>query len=109
MREKRAVSLSGNAIEWLNICGRIDARVCPISESTLHRTRERLCQAAVTWLKDGARHTYASAHLAKDKSIELLLLQMGHKDPTMLWRHYYRSMSAADADRFWSIRPSGEK
>jgi integrase len=101
-RDKRAVDISVNCIEWINASGvNRTGKVFPFSQSTLNRKREVLCKLAkVKWIKDGPRHTYASAHITKHQSIDRLLLQIGHKgNPRTLWKHYYRTMSATDAKR----------
>jgi integrase len=57
------------------------------------------------WLKDGLRHTFASAHMAKFGDATKLMLAMGHKDLKMIWKNYYRHMTTEEADKFWGIVP----
>ena len=106
-RERRTVDLSGNAVEWIDATmPREVGRVVPFSAATLKRKRASLLSAAgVDWIKDGLRHTFASAHLAKFGDATKTMLSLGHKDLKMVWRHYYRHMTPEDADKFFSIRP----
>ena len=78
----------------------------PFSESTLSRKRADLVEkSGVRWLKDGLRHTFASAHMAKHSDATKLMLAMGHKDLKMIWKNYYRHMTEPEAEKFWSIVP----
>jgi hypothetical protein len=86
--------------------------VVPFSASTLKRKRIALCAAdqekerkAIEWIDDGLRHTFCSAYLTQHESVDRLLLQTGHSDPAVLWRHYYRVMTKADAGQYWALRP----
>jgi integrase len=112
-RRRRFVDVSPNCIAWIQATGvqRV-GKVFPASPKTLQRKRIALCAAnqekewkAITWIPDGLRHTFCSAYLTKHESVDRLLLQTGHSDPAILWRHYYRSMTKADSKAFWEIRP----
>jgi integrase len=81
-------------------------RVFPFSASTLARKRADLVEKAnVTWLKDGFRHTFASAHMAKHGDATKTMLALGQKDLKMIWRHYYRHMTAEETEKFWAMMP----
>jgi integrase len=60
----------------------------------------------VQQIKHGPRHSYASYLVARDGSIDALLLNMGHEDAATTFRHYHRVASQRAAKTFWSIRPS---
>ncbi len=88
-RERRTVDLSANAVAWLRAVRPKDAagRVFPFSASTLARKRADLVEKAnVTWLKDGFRHTFASAHMAKHGDATKTMLALGQKDLKMIWQ-----------------------
>jgi integrase len=59
----------------------------------------------VQQIKHGPRHSYASYLLARDQSVDALLLNMGHEDGSTLFKHYHRATSHRTAKTFWSIRP----
>ena len=110
-RERRSVDLSDNAVAWLRTVWPKEhsGRVFPFSESTLARKRADLVEkTGIRWLKDGLRHTFASAHMAKHSDATKLMLAMGHKDLKMIWKNYYRHMTAEEADKFWAISPSAK-
>lgn len=65
-------------------------------------------RAGVAWGKDAARHTFATFHFAKFKNRFALEAAMGHgRDSTVLEIHYRGLAGAAEAERFWGIRPAG--
>lgn len=113
VRRKRAVVIPKNCIAWILASGVMrSGRVMPYSSTTLKRRRIKICAAdkeegwaQIDWINDGLRHTYCSAHLARHESVDRLLIQVGHTNPAILFRHYYRMMTEQDAKAFWSIRP----
>lgn len=111
-RTRRFVDIPANCVKWIDdaLFGiPTTGRVAPFSKTTLRRKRRKLhVETGVEVIQDGLRHTYASAWLTKHKSSDELAIQMGHRSPGMLYRHYYRSMTATDADKFWAILPSSE-
>jgi integrase len=109
-RRRRFVDISANCIEWVRASTvNTQGRVVPFSASTLTRKRQALCEdLALDWIPDGFRHTYCSAHLAKHGDVNKLLIQTGHSNPGMLWRHYYRVMPSGDADKYWQIFPPAQ-
>jgi integrase len=108
---KRWIDLSENALAWLNEYrnrgGKMEGRIAPFSISTLRRKRRRNALAAglKVWPQQGARHTYCSAWLRQHGDINKLVLQAGHESPTVLWNHYYQTMTPRDAAAFWAIYP----
>lgn len=62
--------------------------------------------SGVRQIKHGPRHSYASYLLARDGSVDALLLNMGHEDAATTFRHYHRVASQRAAKTFWNIRPS---
>jgi integrase len=106
-RRRRSVPLSENAVEWLKTYGdRRVGRLCEFSAMTLIRKRAaNHKRAGVAVVKDGMRHGFCSAHLAKFGDVTKSLLASGHTDSKIFWQHYYRAMSASEAEAYWSIRP----
>jgi integrase len=110
---KRSVPLSDNAVAWLKAAGvKKSGRIFPFSDSTLKRKRkenhERTAsedQTAVKVVKDGLRHAFCSAHLAKHGDLTKSLLASGHTDAKVFWQHYYRAMSKEEAKEYWAIKP----
>ena len=51
------------------------------------------------------RHAFASYHLARWRSPDQTAHELGHRDTTMLYRHYRELVTQLDARKFWSIRP----
>jgi hypothetical protein len=47
--------------------------------------------------------------LARDGSVDALLLNMGHEDATTTFRHYHRVASQRTAKMFWNLRPMTRK
>jgi integrase len=108
-RRRRAVEISPNCLAWIDhvLFGvPLSGKLWPHSFTTLVRKRAaNHKRTGVKVIQDGMRHTFCSAHLAKHKDINRLLIQSGHADPKLLWRHYYRVMSEAAAEQFWAIAP----
>ena len=53
---------------------------------------------------DVLRHTFISAHVAKWKSLGEAALEAGNSE-AIIKKHYFNTMTAAEADAFWSIKP----
>lgn len=58
------------------------------------------------WPENGMRHSFATYHLLHHKDAGALALEMGHKDCSIIFKHY-RNVDATDqeAATFWSISP----
>jgi integrase len=112
-RERRTVDLSANAVAWLRLAKSKTGGVFPFSAATLARKRSDLVEEIqksrpkFRWLKDGLRHTFASAHMAEHGDATKTMLALGHKDLKMIWKNYYRHMTAEEAEKFWGIVPKG--
>jgi integrase len=105
--QRRFVPVPDNCIAWIRASGStIHGRVFPLSESTKIRKRSAMIQATgIRWIKDGARHTFCSAWLAKHKNVDRLREISGHTDTRTLFKHYNRSMRVSDAEEFFSVAP----
>jgi integrase len=114
----RTVCLSDNAIAWLKAyLARKQELHSPLTKWVIGLTDNQLQNARSTvfrqvaghdaeYIRADLRHTYASNHLAEHGDISSLVRQLGHAgDANMLWNHYHREVSKADAEAFWQIMP----
>jgi integrase len=104
----RAIPMEKNLREWLLRSHERDeqALIAPQGLNVLRSQLRAAHQAAgVRQIKHGPRHSYASYLLARDGSVDALLLNMGHEDASTLFKHYHRVASTRDAKTFWNIRP----
>ena len=98
-RQRRVVKVKDNLRAWLIPKGDLP----PINKrKRLQTIREA---ARVNWGQDIMRHTYASYHLAYHCSPDRTAHELGHRDTTMLYRHYRELVTQEDAQKFWSIKP----
>ena len=63
-------------------------------------------KSGVKWIRDGARHMFGSCVCALE-GIEKAVDQLGHKSPTMLFRHYRTLIDKEQAKAFFEIYPKG--
>jgi integrase len=107
VRRRRFVDVPQAAIAWIRKSGvQLSGRVCPFSEATLRRKRrDNRTKAGVRLIQDGLRHSYCSAFMADGGDVNKLLLATGHTSASMLFRHYHRTMTAADAVKYWALMP----
>jgi integrase len=107
----RAIRMEKNLREWLLPYRRVDPDL--IAPQGMHAIRKQLRAAhkaaQVRQIKHGPRHSYASYLLARDGSVDALLLNLGHEDAATTFRHYHRVASARAAKTFWNVRPATRK
>jgi len=70
-----------------------------------NRLRDAAQLAAGKWPQDVARHTFATYAVGAGHDISKVSLWLGHQDPGVLHRHYRGLTTAAEAERFWALRP----
>ena len=63
-------------------------------------------KSGIKWISDGPRHTFASCVCALEGT-EKAVEQMGHRSPTMLYRHYRKLIGRDQAQAFFEIFPGG--
>ena len=106
---ERFVKIKPNLKSWLlryRLANK-GAQVAPAYGSLVKRLRAiKKAAGIMTWPKDVARHTYASAFLELSQSIEETCLQMGNTAP-MLFKHYRGLLTEKDASAHFSIMPHG--
>jgi integrase len=57
------------------------------------------------WPPNALRHSFASYHLARFRNAPALALELGHRNPDTLFRHYRSLVTAKAARAWWGIRP----
>jgi integrase len=110
-RRRRFIDLAPNAIAWLEAYrrsgGKMEGRILPFAQSTLHKKRALNREAAgvMRSLQQGLRHSYCSNWLALHKDVNALVLQSGHDSVDTMWRNYHRGVTESEAKQFWAIAP----
>ena len=100
-------NLPGNLWQWLEAYRQDSGPIAP-GRST----------QALKWIKrsyhgvihtDGARHSFATYHVAMHNDVALTSLLLGHEGrPTMIHRHYRGLATKAQAKAYFAISPSSE-
>ena len=110
-RRPRAIPMEDNLRAWLLPYVKEDSSL--IAPQGLNVLRSQLREAhkasGVRQIKHGPRHSYASYLLARDGSVDALLLNMGHEDAGTTFRHYHRVASERAAKSFWSVAPTQDE
>jgi integrase len=104
-RRQRLVDISDNLAAWLDAYPGTGQH---IFWSTVYFRRSRK-KAGVVWEGSIMRHTYASMHIAEHENAAATALQMGHRDPGVMFEHYRELVRRDDARQFWSIWPAKKK
>jgi integrase len=107
----RAIPMETNLRAWLLPYRGEDAALIAPQGVNVLRSQLRAAHRSshVRQIKHGARHSYASYLLARDGSVDALLLNMGHEDAATTFKHYHRVASERAAKTFWNIRPVPRK
>lgn len=100
VKSVRQVTIQSNLAQWLL---RYPIKQFPILPPNalrlINHVRHKFALSA-----DVLRHTFISMHVAKFKSLGEAALEAGNSE-SMIKRHYYNTVSAADAVAFWAIAP----
>src|SRR5271165_46598 len=114
-RRKRFIELSENAVAWLE-CLQLQTNsaglVAPWTPAELRkRHRANWHTAGIKhWIQQGMRHSFCSYWMAAHANdVDKLVILTGHTSREVLWRHYYRAVAGAEAQRFWAIMPPGQE
>ena len=99
-RQRRLVEVLPNLSSWLELVGELPAR------NKRKRLTALVAKCGLEWHQDIMRHSFASYHLAMFRSAEKTALELGHRDSTMLFRHYRELVTKPEAEAYWEIRPS---
>jgi integrase len=103
----RYVPMPENLVEWLGPYRNQTGRIWKSSESQCHklvRLTARLAGIA-KWPADVLRHSYGSHHLALTDNAPLTAARMGHRDTTMLFKHYNNRRTREEGQAYFQIRP----
>lgn len=119
--KERRVEIEDNLLQWLAPYQKKVGPVWPRNGRKLHDTakieagfanpdrlpkKKRETRAVwLDWPVNALRHSYASHYLAHFQNINVLALNMGHKDADMIFAHYRKVVSEKAAKAYWSIRP----
>jgi hypothetical protein len=71
----------------------------------LARTRNWAAAGFDEVVRDAARHSFCSYHLAFHGDLNKALLTSGHTTTRVLWTNYYQHATEETARTFWSIMP----
>lgn len=103
---RRLVTIQPNLAAWLVPYKEKKGPVCPVGlRHKLLEDRER-AELRKEWPSNALRHSFGSYHLAQFKDAAALALQMGNS-PAMIFRHYRELVRPADAEKYWSLIPTG--
>lgn len=99
------VPMRPNLAAWLNLTPpeRRKGLICGTGDKRYMISKIRK-KSGVRWISDGPRHTFASCVCAlegPEKAVE----QMGHRSPTMLYRHYRKLIGKEQAQALFEIFP----
>lgn len=102
-KRDRLFKMSDNLWAWLKLC---ETTKPLVPEANVKNHRVKVCGGlAFDWIADGLRHTFATFHYAKHKSLEELRHIMGNS-PSIIERFYKGVIPAGEVEKFWSITPS---
>ncbi len=103
-KKDRLFVMSDNLVVWLK---QLD-RALPLINTNYKRQKNKVFNSLknlkVDWIQDGLRHTFATFHYAKHKSLELLRHDMGNS-PDIIERFYKGMIDKVEVERFWQIKP----
>ncbi len=97
--DARSVTFPDNLKAWIASYPPTPESLCPGEPKEISALRQRFQVPS-----DGLRHTAISAHVAKHGSFALAAVEFGNSE-TIIRRHYFKRMSAAEAEEFYSILP----
>ncbi len=101
--DARSVTFPDNLKTWIAAYPPTPESLCPGEPKEISALRQRFEVPP-----DGLRHTAISAHVAKHGSFALAAVEFGNSE-TIIRRHYYKRMSAAEAEEFYSILPKANR
>jgi hypothetical protein len=61
-------------------------------------------RVGIEWKHNGMRHSFGSYRLAALQNIHQLKEEMGNSE-AMIRQHYQKTVTRAEATKFWAIRP----
>jgi integrase len=109
-RSRRVVEINDTLAAWLPSCAKRKGIVVELPDQrTLYKRLAELATAAglKKWADNGLRHSCASYSLALTGDAVRVAYQLGNS-ADMIHRHYKALVTAADAKRFWELRPAAD-
>ncbi len=110
-RSRRVVAINDTLAAWLPLCAKSKGAVVPLeSNRTLYWRLAKLAEDAglEKWPDNGLRHSCASYSLALTGDAVRVAYQLGNS-ADMIHRHYKALVTAADAKRFFALRPAADE
>ncbi len=90
---------------WLEFCPQDK----PLIPANLRKLKDKVIKSLnFPWIQDGLRHTFATFHYAKHKSLDELRHIMGNS-PNVIERFYKGAISPKLVDLFWSLTPMARR
>jgi integrase len=107
-RKHRTIKIRIALASWLawhiRRGGDTKGQVSPYQGTSLrNRLREIHKEAGVKRIQDGLRHSFAS-YLVPLDGRESVSLELGHAGTQVLEKHYRRSVTRAEANKFWKLK-----
>ncbi|MCG3150167.1 MAG: Tyrosine recombinase XerC [Verrucomicrobiae bacterium] len=109
-RSRRVVEINDTLAAWLASCTKRKGMVVEHDQRTLYKRLTELATAAglEKWQDNGLRHSCASYSLALTGDAVKVAYQLGNS-ADMIHRHYKALVTAADAKRFFELRPAADE
>jgi integrase len=103
---RRFVKIRPNLATWLVPYA---AHRGPVTPANCRKMLEATRAAAGIkhWPSNALRHSFASYHLAHFNDAAALALELGHTDAGLVFQHYREIVKPKDAERYWSLVPTG--
>jgi integrase len=109
-QKPRVMQLQPAAVAWLRCVARDNAGTPGYFSRRMFRRAVDAANAAlparerIEWQEDIQRHTFASYRLAQGADVVTVAAEMGNS-PRVIYAHYKHPRPAADAERFWALKP----
>ena len=107
-KKARLFKMSENLVSWLRVLPKDKPLINTGHKKAKDAILKALDQKKIVWVQDGLRHTFATFHYAKHKSLDLLRHDMGNS-PEVIERFYRGAISAGEVNKFWGILPASEE
>jgi integrase len=105
-RSRRLVTICAALAEWLRPYRDCSGRLWKLSENCFHAHCAETCKAAGVKRKDnGLRHSFCSFHFVLHANENLTAAQAGNS-PAMIHQHYKGLATKAEAEKWFSVKPS---
>jgi integrase len=101
---RRLVTMQPNLAAWLEPYRSHQGPICPPNHFK-RMIDDKRHAGIMKWPGNGARHSYASYHLAAFRDAPALSLELGHVRPQTVFAHYREVVTPAEAQKFWKIVP----